>query len=354
MRSLPVCLHIVKSAGPECTGISKIVVGLARHAGTSGYQISALFLEDGPLREEMEAAGIATAVVNWSGSKSDFRGALRVGRWLRKHPAQIVHLHHGAHAIRVLARLAGAAGVVQHVHGLVAEPDLTPLSNLTFSGADAVVASSKAVADSLCKTHAEVIYAGIESGSNAPNTAPIDGLIRMGVLSRLVPLKRIEAVVEATAQLAAMGIELETEICGEGPSERALRDLVERLGIAERVKFPGWRTDTAALLAKWHLLAMPSMYEGFPIAVLEAMASGRAVVASSVGGLPELIDDGVTGLLIPAGDTDALVRSIRDLALDRTRLLKMGQEGWKRVNAQFSNDRMARQMIALYDRLLTR
>jgi glycosyltransferase involved in cell wall biosynthesis len=273
---------------------------------------------------------------------------------MRRHPAQIVHLHHGAQLIRRLARLTGATGIVQHVHGLVSEPDHSPITHLTFPGADAVVASSKAVAESLIKAHAQVIYAGVETSFNSPMPPPADGPIRIGVLSRLVPLKRIDAVIEATAQLAASGIEIQTEICGEGPSEPALRELVDRLGIIGRVRFLGWRTDTQALLSKWHLLAMPSMYEGFPIAALEAMANGRAVLASRVGGLSELIDDGVTGTLIPAGDTDALVQSIRDLALDRPRLLKMGYEGWKRVHAHFSNDRMAQQTIALYDRLLKR
>jgi glycosyltransferase involved in cell wall biosynthesis len=169
----------------------------------------------------------------------------------------------------------------------------------------------------------------------------------------LVPLKRIEAVIEASAQLSAMGIEIQTEICGEGPTEPMLRDLVERLGLVERVRFLGWRTDTAALLASWHLLVMPSMFEGFPIAVLEAMAAGRAVVASNVGGVPELVDDGVSGILIPAGDAAALAHAIRELALDRPRLLGMGYEGWKRVNAHYSIDRMALQTIALYNRLLT-
>jgi glycosyltransferase involved in cell wall biosynthesis len=181
-----------------------------------------------------------------------------------------------------------------------------------------------------------------------------EGPIRIGVLSRLVPLKRIEAVIEAHASIAAMGIEIQTEICGEGPSEPVLRGLVERLGVGEGVKFLGWRKDTATLLATWHLLAMPSLYEGFPIAVLEAMAAGRAVVASRVGGISELIDDGVSGMLIPAGDTDALVRSIRELALDRPKLSQMGYEGWKRASTYFSNDRMAEHIIALYDRMLTR
>jgi starch synthase len=99
---------------------------------------------------------------------------------------------------------------------------------------------------------------------------------------------------------------------------------------------------------------MPSMHEGFGIAGLEAMAAGRAVVASRVGGVPELVEDGVSGILIPAADTDALVQSIWSLSVDRPKLNKMGYEGWKRANRLFSSQRMAEQTFALYDRLLTR
>jgi glycosyltransferase involved in cell wall biosynthesis len=272
---------------------------------------------------------------------------------MRRHPAQVVHVHNGSLTIRLIARLAGAVCVVQHAHSPIVEPDLSPISHSNFRGADAVIAPSKAVADCISKTRTQVIYAGIEAGPNPPLAPPFEGAFRIGILSRLVPLKRIEAVIEASAQLSAMGIEIQTEICGEGPTEPMLRDLVERLGLVERVRFLGWRTDTAALLASWHLLVMPSMFEGFPIAVLEAMAAGRAVVASNVGGVPELVDDGVSGILIPAGDAAALAHAIRELALDRPRLLGMGYEGWKRVNAHYSIDRMALQTIALYNRLLT-
>jgi glycosyltransferase involved in cell wall biosynthesis len=329
-------------------------MALARHTGPSGYRISTLFFEDGPLRTEMEREGILADVVPWKGSIKDTLGALRTWNWMRKHPAQIVHVHGGGHMIRTLARNTGAAAVIEHVHGLVIEPDLSPLSCLKFSGADAVISCSRAVADSLCETHSEVIYAGVDIDPNPPAPPSCVGPMRVGVLARLVPLKRIEAVIEAHSKLALMGIDVETDICGEGSSELLLRDLAKRLGVVDKVRFLGWRNDTAALLASWDLLVMPSMYEGLPIAALEAMAAGRAVVASRVGGLPELIDDGVSGILIPAGDTDALIRAIRALAADRSELSKIGYEGWKRASALFSSDRMSKQIIALYNRLLRR
>ena len=349
---MPVSLHIVQSADPKCTGICKIISVLAHHTASSGYRISVLFLEDGSLLEEMQSEGITAAVVPWSGGQKDLAGALRVWKWMRDHPAHITHLHFGGRKVQMLVRITGTAALVRHVHGMVVEPDLSPISRHLLIGSDAVVSSSEAVAKTLSNIQSEVIYAGIDTGPDPPPPPAGVGPIRVGVLSRLVPLKRVEAVIEAQAQLAEMGIELRTEICGEGPSESFLRDLAKHSGIDDKVRFLGWRTDTAELLADWDLLVMPSMYEGFPIAALEAMAARRAVVASRVGGLPELIDDGTSGILIPAGDTGALVQALRKLSLDRTAIDRMGYEGWKRANTLFSGDRMAQQVFALYDRLL--
>ena len=242
--------------------------------------------------------------------------------------------------------------MVQHVHSQVIEPNLTTISQLSFRGADAVIANSHAVADAIRPTPAEVIYAGLDTSSDPPLAPPSGDPIRIGVLARLIPLKRVETVIEAHAKLAAMGIQIQTDICGEGTSGPALRGKAQDLGIDKSVRFLGWRNDVPSLLENWHILAMPSMYEGFGIAALEAMAAGRAVVASRVGGLPELVEDGVSGILIPAGDADALFLSIRSLALNRPQLFKMGCEGWKRAKTLFSSRRMAEQTFALYERLL--
>ncbi|MGC2162391.1 MAG: glycosyltransferase family 4 protein [Silvibacterium sp.] len=351
---VPTCLHIIKSAQPECTGILRIVYGFAKHARTYGYEVSVLFLADGPLRQEIGKAGIPSGTVEWQARRSDLAGVGRVWRWLRKHPADIVHLHHGGLSARTLCRVTGAKAVVQHVHGQVLEPDLLSVSHLKFRAADAVIACSQAVADCLDECRAQVVYAGIDTLSFPPIQAPPSGPFRVGVLSRLVPLKNIEAVIHATSRIAGMGIDIQTEIGGGGPSEPSLRALVENLGVANRVRFLGWRNDVAELLESWHLLLMPSMHEGFPLAALEAMAAARPVVASRVGGLSELVVDGVTGILLAPGDTEGLVNSVAGLANDRQRAAMMGKRGWERVHAEFSNSKMAERMATLYDSLLQR
>ena len=343
---MPTCVHILKNAQPECTGIARIVADLAKRVGSHGYEISVLFLGDGPLMAVMKDAGIQATAVSWVGNRSDLAGAWRVLRWMRKHPAEIAHLHQGALSVRLLCRLAGVKAVVQHVHGQVSQP--------SFRAADAVIACSQAAADSLRGCTPEVIYAGIDVKPNQPSAPPLSGPLRLGVLSRLVPLKNIEAVIEATARLTQMGIDVQTEIAGIGPSESALRELTTSLCVAEHVHFLGWQEDAGALLSSWHLLLMPSMHEGFPVATLEAMGAARAVFASRVGGLCELVDDGVTGRLFAPGDTDALVRGIAEINKDRQGLARMGYEGWQRARALFPADTMARRTAELYYRLLNR
>lgn len=327
-------------------------MGMAKHAHASGYELSALFLGDGPLMGMMREAGIPAAAISWSARRSDLRGAWRMWRWLRKHPAKIAHVHHGGLAVRAVCRMAGVRVVVQHIHGRVVESNGEAASQLSFRAADAVIACAQAVADCLPQCRAVVIYAGVETGDNPPAHAISTGPLKLGVLARLIPLKNVAGLINAAAKLAEMGIDVQVEIAGSGPSEASLQHLVASLGLQDRVRFLGWRMDVDCLIASWDVLVIPSLEEAFPLSALEAMAAARPVVASRVGGLPELIVDGVTGRLVPPGDTEALVRCIAELAQNRQQLAHMGDEGWDRVHRLFSAARMSQQTAQLYDGLL--
>lgn len=346
------CVHILKNAQPECTGICRIVAGMAKHAHSSGYEISVLFLGEGPLLGMMKEMGVSAGAISWSARRSDLRGAWRMWRWLRKHPAEIAHVHHGGFAVRALCRLAGVRVVVQHVHGRIVESNGSAASEINFRAADAVIACARAVADCLPQCRAAVIYAGVETGANPPEHALSSGPLKLGVLARLIPLKNVAGLINAAARLAETGIDVQVEIAGSGPSESSLQHLVASLGVEDRVRFLGWRMDIDRLIPSWDVLVIPSLEEAFPLSALEAMAAARPVVASRVGGLSELVVDGVTGRLVPPGDTEALVRCIAELAGDRPRLAHMGDEGWERVHSLFSAARMMQQTAQLYDGLL--
>jgi glycosyltransferase involved in cell wall biosynthesis len=350
---LPVCIQIVKNARPECTGICRIVTGLAKSTADFGYETSVLFLGAGPLEDEVREQGIRAGVVSWDGSRGDLVGAWKVLRWLRKHRADIVHSHHGGLMVRAVCRAGGVSAVVQHIHSRILENKQDgKISDLSFTAADAVIASSQAVADCLPRCRAEVVYAGLETGPWPPPVADRSGAFKLGVLTRLIPLKNVEALLSATALLRDQGIDVETEIAGSGPSEPSLRSLASTLGIMDRVRFLGWRPDIRGLLASWNILVIPSNEESFPITALEAMAAARPIVASRVGGLAELVVDGVTGRLIAPGNIEKLAGSIAELICDPNLADQMGMEGWKRVKDHFSINLMASRTAAIYNHVL--
>jgi glycosyltransferase involved in cell wall biosynthesis len=140
------------------------------------------------------------------------------------------------------------------------------------------------------------------------------------------------------------------EILGEGPSEAHLRAEATRLGIEGRVRFRGWQSDTGPALERLHVYVQPSLYEGFGIATLEAMARGRPIVATEVGATPELVTPDC-GVLVPAADPPALAAAIASLLPDPDRRRALGRAAWERSRS-FSEERMVQSLAALYDDLL--
>jgi len=138
-------------------------------------------------------------------------------------------------------------------------------------------------------------------------------------------------------------------IVGEGPAEKTLRALSEQLGIGSRVVFAGMRRDIPQLLALMDIFVLPSLYEGFGIAILEAMATGKPVVASTVGGIPEFVVSGESGLLVPPGDSIALAAAIRQLLDQPERAKLMGRRGQEHVRQYYSIESVVRQHEQLYE-----
>ena len=141
-------------------------------------------------------------------------------------------------------------------------------------------------------------------------------------------------------------------IAGEGPDRTALEAEARLLGVSDRVSFIGFRSDTPALLANADLFVLPSLIEGLPLSVLEAMAAGRPVVATAVPGTDEIVRHGVTGLLVPPADPRALAAAIRQMLSDRALAGRLAHAGRDRVRHEFSSNSTARSVMAVYDELL--
>jgi glycosyltransferase involved in cell wall biosynthesis len=141
-------------------------------------------------------------------------------------------------------------------------------------------------------------------------------------------------------------------IAGAGDLEDYLRDLALEFGVAERVHVLGARKDVPALMHAIDVFAMPSIWEGFGIVLLEAMAAGRPIVASRVATIPEVVVDGETGVLVPPGAPSALAQALGTLARDAARAKRMGEAGRERLRRQFSIEKMVGDTETLYRELL--
>ncbi len=170
----------------------------------------------------------------------------------------------------------------------------------------------------------------------------------LGTVARLDPVKAIDVLLEAFARVRRSLPAARLLLVGGGPEEEKLRREVVRLGIAGQVIFVGAALESGPYLSLVDLYVTASRREGMPLAVLEAMAGGLAVVATRVVGHEDAVEDGTTGLLVPPDDPDELARACTRLLGDPARRRLMGQAGRRRVETQFALPRMVAEVAALY------
>jgi len=167
---------------------------------------------------------------------------------------------------------------------------------------------------------------------------------------RLVPQKRWDLLVSAVQRVTAAGHDVHVTVAGEGPLGGELEALARRLGVADRVRFMGLSRDVPQLLAGASFLVLASDYEGCPNVVMEAMACGRAVVATEAGDVPYLVEDGVTGFVVRPGDLDGLVARMTALARSPELVARMGRAGRQRAERELGVARLVEQTLAAYRR----
>lgn len=173
----------------------------------------------------------------------------------------------------------------------------------------------------------------------------------LGMLGSLTPEKGHIHALKALAQLRQRFPEMMLLIVGDGPLRETLQATAREMGISEHVRFFRHRNDVAAVLAVLDVFLLPSLIEGLPMALLEAMASGRAVVASAVGDVAAAVHDQQTGLLIPAGSARPLIAAVERLALDTRLRLRLGAAAADMIETRFSSHQMAHRYCELYDQL---
>ena len=175
-----------------------------------------------------------------------------------------------------------------------------------------------------------------------------DDVPLVGVVGRLVPIKDVATVLQALVRIPGCHL----AILGDGPERAALEAAASKGDISARTHFLGWWSDVPAAMADMDVVLLSSRNEGTPVALIEAAACARPVVAADVGGVSAVVEDGVTGHLVPPGDPEALAHRIADLLGDPEARHRMGDAGRLNVKDRFSEERLVADVAALYRELI--
>jgi len=311
----------------------------------------------------------------------DARSALRVAALIRAERPHVLHTHTAkAGAIaRAAAMLAGDSRppvVVHTFHGHVLKGYFGPGRTAFFRRveqtlartADVLVAVSPEVRDELVELGVAprekfaVIRLGIPLEERlADPTADTDyrrlyGIPQesfvVGWVGRMTGVKDTGAVLEIVRAARARGVEAVLCMVGDGPDRERLEQLAHELGIARSCYFVGYQEDVAGYYRLFDALVLPSVNEGTPVSAIEALASGTPVVANRVGGVPDVVRDGVDGFLVEPGDTESAAARLAELAADAGLRQTMGDAGRARVSARYSVPRLVDDVDRLYRALL--
>jgi glycosyltransferase involved in cell wall biosynthesis len=274
----------------------------------------------------------------------DLRAAMRLRAAVRDWSPHVVHAH-GVKAALLTLGSGLRAPVVITFHNLWGGGALTKLLRLFTPRAAGVICVSEAVKASLIAAgvplpQAQVIYNGVDLRRFFPASPASAGAPGVGFIGRLTGEKGIDTLLGAMRRVRE-AVPARLVVAGDGP----FRGSVEGAGDLE---YLGAVEDVVSVYRSLTLVAIPSRSEGLSMTALEAMACGLPVVASRVGGLPEVVVEGETGILVPPGDADALAAAILSLVRDPKRAAALGEAGRRRVEARFTLDEMVDRVAEVY------
>jgi len=291
--------------------------------------------------------------------------ARRVRRLVRSLEPDLVHALHLT-SYGFLAAFAGVHPLVTSVWGtdVLEAPRLTPfhwlITRYALSRADRVTATGMRLAEATVRymppgKDVAVIPYGVDLDRFSPRERADGDSLVVGSVGRLSPEKGLKYLLQAMTTVTREEPRTRLLLAGDGPDRGALERLTSRLGLADCVEFAGEvaHEQVPDALGRMDVFAMPSTWEGFGVAALEAEAMKLPVVASNIHGIPDVVENGVSGILVPPKDVDALSRAILRLLRDGDERRRMGRAGRELVASRYSWTESTRRMEALYDELLS-
>jgi glycosyltransferase involved in cell wall biosynthesis len=358
-------LHLIETSGPG--GAEKMLVSLVENLDRSRYRSLVCLLRDGWLKSQLQRRGIEMMVIPQHRSL-DFPWLFRLARLLRDRSMHVMHAHEFAMNVygSLLSKMTGIP-IVATVHGKnyywvkwrrrLAYQFVARQSMMVAVSEDLKRFLTQRVA--IHPDNIRIVHNGIDlhryTVSDRYNTVCKELGINgsqpvIGTVGNLYAVKGQAYLLRACAAVARAFPDFVLLVAGRGEQLGSLEEEARSLGIGGNVKFLGFREDVPSLLQAMDVFVLPSVSEGLPLSILEAMALRKPVVASNVGGIPEVVKDGVTGYLVPPKDPEALAEKILLLLHHPQIAADLGKSGQKRVQGAFSLEQMIQEYQSLYER----
>jgi L-malate glycosyltransferase len=370
-RTLTVCqlLHTLNVGGAEM-----LAARLARRQRDECRFVFACLDELGTLGEELKSEGFPAHVI---GRKAglDWRCAWRLARFLRREQVDVIHAHqYTPFFYGIMARLLYRRPPILFTEHGRHFPDYPRrkriLANrLLLERRDRVIGVGEAVRQALITNEGipadrvGVIYNGIDTQRFTDRPSERDEVRReiglqpgdfaILMVARLDYLKDHATAIRMLARVARQAPYAKLVLAGDGPERAKVEELIAELGIARQVRMLGLRKDVARLVQAADLFLLTSISEGIPLTVIEAMAAKLPVVATQVGGMAEVVEHGVSGLLAPSGDDARLAACVLRLVHDAQMRREMGEQGQQRARTLFSESDMQARYVECYEAMVT-
>ncbi len=352
-------LHVIDSLRPG--GAEKIVYNLATRIDKSRFAVSVCSFDDTRdtfIARSLEKSGVR---ISFLGRRSGFDPALpvKIRSYIRRNAIDIVHCHIGGEFYGHIGATATRARVLTTLHGIfpysLKRKALIRFLNVFKRNYKVAVSrelESLYSCDYLIYNGIDIPAAGEEETRDVQefNLSPTDILV--GIIGRLSEVKNHKNFLDAARIVSDRTDGVKFLIVGSGPLKGELEDYAGELGIGERTVFTGYREDIDSLIGMIDISVLSSDSEGLPMVVLESMAAAKPVVATEVGGIPELITDGETGVLVRPKDPAALAGAILRLVEDEDLRKTMGGAAKVRIEDVFSTETMIERYEDLYGILM--
>lgn len=366
LRCLAVC-----SVGELFGGVERHILGILGGLRERGITVVLILFHDGELAAQARKQGIEPLILP-NRNRSLLTTSRELARIFEQREAQIVHVHgYKATVFCALARWWYPFAMVKTEHGLPEPMTGKPITmlrdrlyHLLDSAAVGMAGTTVCCVTEELRAHYRRAYSSLRVMTVPNGIASIDrrrlrrppelreDRFNLALVGRLDAVKGHHVAIKAVAS-NALPPDLELHIVGIGPREPELRALAEACGITHRIHFLGFRRNVYDYIAHCHALLMPSLHEGLPYTLLEAMALGTPIIASCVGGLAEVLQDGVTALLVPAGDIRALAQMIARLHDNPELRCRLGEQARRLQQATYSLDTMTERYLCVYQALIT-